>query len=103
MADTAAAESSGGHEPVVELRKEAYTLALYVAICLLAAFAALPETGAHAHVIGLIWGVTVGLALAHWFAFGVSARWWAPGVFALTMWSRPVPSWRGGGSSRCRR
>ena len=74
MADTAAAESSGGHEPVVELRKEAYTMALYVAICLLAAFAALPETGAHAHVIGLIWGVTVGLALAHWFAFRVSAR-----------------------------
>ena len=28
----------------------------------------------HTHVIGLIWGVTVGLALAHWFAFRVSAR-----------------------------
>jgi hypothetical protein len=34
----------------------------------------LPETGVHTHVIGLIWGVTVGLALAHWFAFRVSAR-----------------------------
>jgi hypothetical protein len=74
MADAAAAESSGRHEQVVELRKEAYTMALYVAICLLAAFAALPETGAHAHVIGIIWGVTVGLALAHWFAFRVSSR-----------------------------
>jgi hypothetical protein len=38
-------------------------MALYVAICLLAAFAALPETGVHAHVIGIIWGVTIGLAL----------------------------------------
>ena len=49
-------------------------MALYVAICLLAAFAALLETGANAHTIGIIWGVTVGLAVAHWFAFRVSAR-----------------------------
>ena len=34
----------------------------------------MPETGAHAHAIGIIWGVTVGLAVAHWFAFRVSAR-----------------------------
>jgi hypothetical protein len=74
MADAPAAESAGRHEQVVELRKEAYTMALYVAICLLAAFAALPETDAHAHVIPIIWGVTIGLALAHWFAFRVSAR-----------------------------
>jgi hypothetical protein len=73
-ADASATESSRRHEQVVELRKEAYTMALYVAICLLAAFAALPETGVHAHVIGIIWGVTVGLALAHWLAFRVSAR-----------------------------
>jgi hypothetical protein len=59
----------------VELREEAYTTALYVAICLLAALIALPETGrAHAHVIRIIWGVSVGLAVAHWFAFRVSAR-----------------------------
>jgi hypothetical protein len=74
MPDGPAAESSGRHEQIVELRKEAYTMALYVAICLLAAFAALPETGAHAHVIGIIWGVTLGLAIAHWFAFRVAAR-----------------------------
>jgi hypothetical protein len=74
MADAPAAESSGRHDQVVELREEASTMALYVAICLLAAFAALPETGAHAHTIGIIWGVTVGLALVHWFAFRVSAR-----------------------------
>jgi hypothetical protein len=74
MADAPAAESPGRHEQVVELRKEASTMALYVAICLLAAFAALPETGAHAHAMGIIWGVTIGLAVAHWFAFRVSAR-----------------------------
>ena len=71
---TAAAESSGRPEQAAELRKEAYTMALYVAICLLAACAALPETGAHAHAMPIIWGVTIGLALAHWFAFRVSAR-----------------------------
>ena len=60
---------------MAELRKEAFTMALYVAICLLAALIALPVDGAaHAHVIGIIWGVTVGLALAHWFAFRLSAR-----------------------------
>jgi hypothetical protein len=75
MADAPAAQGSGRHEQAVELRKEAYTMGLYVAICLLAALLALPkEGGAHAHVIRIIWGVTVGLALAHWFAFRVSAR-----------------------------
>ena len=60
---------------MAELRKEAFTMALYVAICLLAALIALPEGGAaHAHVIGIIWGVIVGLALAHWFAFRLSTR-----------------------------
>lgn len=54
-----------------ELRKEASTMALYVAICLLAALIALPDS---THVVRVIWGVTVGLALAHWFAFRLSAR-----------------------------
>lgn len=50
-------------------------MALYVAVCLLAALIALPDRGAgHAPAFGVIWGVTVGLALAHWFAFRVSAR-----------------------------
>ena len=49
-------------------------MALYVAICLLAALIALPEPGAGIHVAGIIWGVTIGLAVAHWFAFRVSAR-----------------------------
>lgn len=50
-------------------------MALYVSVCLLAALIALPETGgAHDHVIRIIWGVTIGLAAAHWFAFRLSAR-----------------------------
>jgi hypothetical protein len=49
-------------------------MALYVAVCLLAALIAAPEHGAEGHAISIIWGVTVGLALAHWFAFRVSAR-----------------------------
>jgi hypothetical protein len=74
MADAAADQSPGRHEQAVELRKEAYRMALYVVICLLAAFAALPETDAHAHVMAIVWGITLGLAVAHWFAFRVSAR-----------------------------
>jgi hypothetical protein len=74
MSDAPAAEQAGHHEGVVELRKEAYTMALYVAICLLAALIALPEPGVGVHVAGIIWGVTIGLAVAHWFAFRVSAR-----------------------------
>ena len=67
-----------GPEPAhhrVELLKEAFTMALYVAICLLAALIALPESAVeHTDLAGLVWGVTVGLALAHLFAFRLSAR-----------------------------
>lgn len=68
------ATSTEQHENDVELRKEAYTMALYVAICLLAALIALPESRVGVHVAGIIWGVTIGLAVAHWFAFQLSAR-----------------------------
>jgi hypothetical protein len=75
MTDGPAAAAPPHRDEAVELRKEAYTMALYVAICLLAALIALPDPGAgHAPAFGVIWGVTVGLALAHWFAFRVSAR-----------------------------
>jgi hypothetical protein len=67
--------ASEGRGHAVELRREAYTMALYVAICLLAALIALPDSPVtRGQVIGIIWGVTVGLAAAHWFAFRVSAR-----------------------------
>ncbi len=50
-------------------------MALYVAICLLASLIAIPESAVeHTKVWGLIWGITLGLAIAHWFAFRVSAR-----------------------------
>jgi len=69
------AQASERNEHVSELRKEAFTMALYVAICLLAALLALPENGpARNHVVGVVWGVTLGLALVHWFAFRMSAR-----------------------------
>jgi FtsH-binding integral membrane protein len=66
--------------------REGMTMALYVAIVLLATLTALPtgsetEGGGHdgggVHglpLIGLIWGTTIGLALAHWFAFRLAAR-----------------------------
>ena len=59
----------------MEVRKEALTMALYVAICLMASLIAIPESAeAHTNVFGLIWGITLGLAIVHWFAFRVSAR-----------------------------
>ena len=49
-------------------------MGLYLAICLLGALIALPTNQEdEAEVIAIIWGVTIGLALAHWFAFRVSA------------------------------
>ena len=70
-------------------------MALYVAICLLAALLAVSERGAHAHAIGIIWGVTVGLAVAQWYAFRVSARMVGTGRNVREMSSLPVLSWRG--------
>ena len=59
-------------------------MALYVAVCLLAALIALGEDADHGHVraFGLVWGTTLGLALAHAFAFRVSARLTAGGRFS---------------------
>jgi len=59
-----------------ELRREALTMALYVAICLLAVLATVTEDADHGHVraFALVWGTTIGLALAHWFAFTLAAR-----------------------------
>jgi chemotaxis receptor (MCP) glutamine deamidase CheD len=50
-------------------------MALYVAICLIAALTALETvTAVPGHIMGLVWGTTVGLALAHVFAFRVAGR-----------------------------
>lgn len=68
-------EASGVSE-TVELRKEAWVMALYVSVCLLAALTAVAEEASDGHVraIGIVWGTTVGLTLAHVFAFRVSGR-----------------------------
>jgi len=70
----------------VEALREAMTMMLYLSIVLLATLTALPSgtdggaegqgaTGVHGlGLVGLIWGTTVGLALAHWFSFRLTAR-----------------------------
>jgi hypothetical protein len=78
MADTRSAQE----EHRVERRREANTMALYIAICLLAALTALPESKElHAHGLGIVWGITLGLAVAHWFAFWVATRLVSAGEF----------------------
>ncbi len=47
-------------------------MALYVAICLLAALTTLHDDSDR--LLPLVWGTTVGLAAAHWVAFRVSTR-----------------------------
>jgi hypothetical protein len=50
-------------------------MALYVSITLLAALTVTDKKGAdHADVLDVVWGTTIGLALAHWCAFGLAAR-----------------------------
>jgi hypothetical protein len=51
------------------LLKEGYTMALYGCVVLLATLRATHDSGPTAESVELVWGTTVGLALAHWFAF----------------------------------
>lgn len=72
--DLPEARSGDDSSHAAELRKEAFTMALYVAISLLAALIAIPDGAVeHVHPVSLVWGTTVGLAIAHWFAFRLSA------------------------------
>ena len=64
-----------GHGSAKHLRHEAITMALYVATCLLAALAALTNAVLTRGVVfELIWTTTIGLAIAHLFAFLVAGR-----------------------------
>ena len=65
-----------GHTFRQELRKEGTTMSLYVAVALLAALMAVSNTTGHhvVEVLGIVWGTTIGLTLAHLFAFRVSSR-----------------------------
>ena len=63
------------------LLQHATTMMLYISIVLLAELAAIPtdhDGGVHGPtgwaLIGLIWGTTIGLALAHYFAFTVAVH-----------------------------
>ena len=49
-------------------------MALYVAICLLATLTAVSHPTEERDAFLLVWGTTLGLAIAHWFAFRVSAK-----------------------------
>jgi hypothetical protein len=52
-----------------EVRREGFTMGLYVSITLLGALTVTSVT-----VLHIVWGTTIGLALAHWFAFSLATR-----------------------------
>ena len=57
------------------LTHEAFTMALYVAICLLAALALVDTSGLdRGQILELVWGTTVGLSVVHYFAFRVAGQ-----------------------------
>jgi len=75
MSDTIDGEAVASSGHAAELRREAFEMALYVAICVLAALSAVADADtSELHVFEIVWGTTIGLALAHWFAFNVSSR-----------------------------
>jgi hypothetical protein len=54
--------------------RESLTMGLYITISLLAVLSAKADGGTTAAVLTLIWGTTLGLILAHWVAFQLTAR-----------------------------
>lgn len=58
------------------LRREADMMGFYVAVTLIAALTAGSDGAKHSQigVLGIVWGTTVGLAVAHWFAMTLSTR-----------------------------
>lgn len=71
-----------GSDARAEVFREAITMVLYVSVVEIAELAAIPESHfAHGRVTGpvegqllaIVWGTAVGLAVAHWFAFGLAA------------------------------
>jgi hypothetical protein len=72
-----------GSKERAEVVREATIMVLYVSVVEIAELAALPEhhfangpvTGpVGAELLAILWGTATGLALAHWFAFGLAAR-----------------------------
>jgi hypothetical protein len=61
---------------VPTLRREADMMGFYVAIALIAALSTGSDGAEHSQleVLAVVWGTTVGLSLAHWFAMTLAAR-----------------------------
>jgi hypothetical protein len=71
VADQTSATQGTVSEPV----REAVTMTLYVCVVLVAEFVTVgQEIDSERAAVGVIWGTTVGLALAHVFAFNLAAR-----------------------------
>ena len=58
----------------MEHRREAFSMGLYVSITLLAALTVTGDGDGGSDVLAIVWGTTIGLALAHWFAFDLALR-----------------------------
>jgi hypothetical protein len=80
--DDAGTEVGEAFEGRAELLREAVTMVLYVSVVLIAELATIPEehfadgrvTGAvGAQLLAIVWGTALGLAVAHWFAFGLAS------------------------------
>jgi hypothetical protein len=56
------------------IMRESLTMGLYITISLLAVLSTKPHGGGTVAVLTLIWGTTLGLILAHWLAFQLTAR-----------------------------
>lgn len=58
------------------LRREAEMMGIYVSVALLAALSAGNDFASHTNldVLVVVWGTTIGLAIAHWFALSLSIR-----------------------------
>ena len=105
--------TEGHHLEALERKRvwrEGITMVLYVAVVLLATLSALPAghdpADAEMHgpvggeLLAIVWGTTVGLALAHWFAFHVATPRASAGDTSASRTSRRQwPSWRAPRSS----
>lgn len=54
--------------------RESITMGLYITISLLGVLTVQSPGGATTAVLTVVWGTTIGLALAHWLAFHLTAR-----------------------------
>ena len=65
-------------------------MALYVSICVLAELIAIDEDVDTFHPLLIVWGTSIGLAVAHWFAFDLAGRHTAEGELGRAHYETPV-------------